>query len=507
MKKHILKIGRLLMATALVTTVSCNSFLEEEPKTFLSPKFYFKSAPQVEAAVNGLYTFVGDIFNGDIEIGTQTYIFMDYLPGYGARPLASGSIDIQQAMTLTVAENNTRIEKIWETSYKAIENCNGVIAGIETMDGSILEASQRAKCLGQAHFFRAFHYFNLVRLYGPVPLHTTVTVDLSNTQLPLTSIEGIYAQIEADMIQAETLMKDLPMSATGGKVTLGTVKSMLAKIYLTMAGHPLKKGTEYYQKAYNTAKEVYASKKFSLCATYKELRESANSNVGEYIWTAQREQDESGSPVHTNMLPYPAPTPEISKNSAFGGALAPAQAFYGSYNPEDKRIENQAFFYTEIKALDGTDVTLSSPFIFKFWDADCATSGKSGVNYPLLRYADVLLMMAEAKAQADGGVTSDPDAVEAYYQVVNRARPDEVKPSQVEVNDVLKERFWELCFESQTWYDMLRTRKALNVTTRQIVDLVGYQAPGHISGHPFKESDLLFPYPLRERRLNPNLVR
>ena len=129
------------------------------------------------------------------------------------------------------------------------------------------------------------------------------------------------------------------------------------------------------------------------------------------------------------------------------------------------------------------------------------------MNYALLRYADVLLMMAEAKAQADGGSTTDTDAVEAYYMVRHRALPDEEKPSKIDVNQVLKERFWEICFETQTWYDMLRTRKALNPTTGQIVDLIGCQTPGHTEGARFEEADLLLPYPLREKRLNPNRVR
>ena len=173
-----------------------------------------------------------------------------------------------------------------------------------------------------------------------------------------------------------------------------------------------------------------------------------------------------------------------------------------------ERTAEKGYYYTEHEAQDGSGVVeLGAPFIYKYWDANAAETGKSGMNYALLRYADVLLMMAEAKAQADGGSTTDTDAVEAYYMVRHRALPDEEKPSKIDVNQVLKERFWEICFETQTWYDMLRTRKALNPTTGQIVDLIGCQTPGHTEGARFEEADLLLPYPLREKRLNPNLVR
>ncbi|MCD8166491.1 MAG: RagB/SusD family nutrient uptake outer membrane protein [Bacteroides sp.] len=150
-------------------------------------------------------------------------------------------------------------------------------------------------------------------------------------------------------------------------------------------------------------------------------------------------------------------------------------------------------------------VDLGRLYIYKYWDQEAAETGKSGADFTLLRYADVLLMMAEAKANADGGTTTDADAIEAYYLVRNRALPEEEKPTSITVDKVLQERFWELAFENQTWYDMARTRKALHAVTGQIVNLIGYQTPSHTA--PFTEASLLLPYPIREKRLNPNLKR
>lgn len=506
MKRYISNLSCLLAVA--VAVCSCNAFLEENPRTFLSPKFYFKTEKQIVAGVNGLYTFVDDLFDGDIEVGTQNFIFLEYLPGYGIRPRAAGSIYLSQAINLAVTEENTHVEKFWRTAYTAIENCNGVIAGIESATGVEIAAATRDKLLGEAYFLRAYNYFNLVRLWGEVPLKTTVTTSLSDVRIALSSQESVYEQIEKDLVRAAELMDASPWTAADGRVTKGAVKSMLAKVYLTMAGYPLQKGAEYYRKAYDTAHEVYASGQFHLFDDYAALRDPANANTGEHIWMIQREQQYAGSPVHNDMLPYPEPAKAISANSAFGGALAPAQAFYESYPEGDLRTAEKGYYYTEHEATDGSGiVALDRPYIYKYWDSASASSGKSGLNYPLLRYADVLLTMAEARAQADGGTTSDADAVDAYYLVHHRANPDEAKPSQVTVNDVLKERFWEMCFETQTWYDMLRTRKALNVTSGLIVDMVGYQAPGHAEGARFEQADLLFPYPLREKRLNPNLVR
>lgn len=487
----------------MVIATSCDAFLEEKPKTFLTPDLYFQNEGQVVAAVNGLYTFLADIFNGDIEPGSQTFIFLEYMSGYGERLRGSGSQDMSQANSLTIAENNGYVQKFWETDYKAIENCNSTIEGIEAIADGVLTEDRKNELLGEAYFMRAYYYFNLVQLYGPVPLKLTSTKSLSNVEIELTSIDGVYAQIDLDLTKAGELMENCPWTSTSGRVTKGAVKALHAKVYLTMAGYPLQK-SECYQKAFEKASEVYKSGAFRLFDTYEELR--TTENTGEHIFSIQREADNAGSPVHGDMLPYPAPAKAISANAAYGGALVPTMLFYNTYPDGDKRVEEQAFYYTEHQALDNSGIVeLGRPYIYKFWDDEAATTGKSGANYTLLRYADVLLMLAEAKAQADGGTTNNADAVDAYCAVRKRAMPTESRPSSVNVNDVLKERFWELCFEGQTWYDMLRTHKALHVVTGNIVDMIGYQTPGH--GAAFKEADLLLPYPIREKRLNPNLKR
>lgn len=492
-----------LVALAVILT-SCDAFLEEKPKTFLTPDSYFQKEGQVVAAVNGIYTFLDDIFDGDIEPGSQTFIFLEYLHGYGERLRGSGTQDLSQANSLNIADNNGYVQKFWETAYKAIENCNSTIAGIESMADGIVTEAKKNELLGETYFLRGYFYFNLVRLYGPVPLKLTVTSDLSNTAIELSSIEEVYGQIETDMAKAAELMDTSAWTNTGGRVTKGAVKSMQAKLYLTMAGFPLQKGAEYYKKAYDVAKEVYASGAFRLFDTYEELRTSEN--TGEIIWAIQREADNAGSPAHGNMLPYPAPAKGISANAAYGGALTTTQMFFDTYPAGDKRTEERAFYYTEQEALDGSGmVDLRRPYIYKYWDGDAAVTGKSGADYTLLRYADVLLMMAEAKANADGGTTTDADAIAAYYAVRSRALPEEAKPNSINVDKVLQERFWEICFENQTWYDMLRTRKALHAVTAQIVNMIGYQTPNH--GAAFTEASLLLPYPIREKRLNPNLKR
>lgn len=507
MKSYIKYIFQL--TTLIILFSSCESFLEEKPKTFLSPDSYYKSQAQIKAAVNGLYIYLDDRFDGSIGVNNQTYLFLEYLPGYGDSPNPSSGTNLLQAVNLDIKEDNYYLEVMWQTAYTAIENANGVIQGIQRVTPEIIKETDKNNLLGEAYFLRAFHYFNLVRLWEGVPLKLSPTKDLSGAQIEVTPKEGVYSQIEKDLLTADSLMINNSWVSGEGRVAKGAVKTLLTKVYLTMAGYPLQKGKAYYQKAYDYAKMVTESNKFYLFDDYADLRDVANENSGEYIWMIQRDPLYAGTPVHVNLLPYPEPNPPISAAGTIAGALAPSRAFFNSYLDGDKRIEEKAYYYTKHESFDDASVIveLPRPYIYKFWDSEAAKTGRSGRNYPLLTYTDLLLMLAEAKTGVDGGSTTDATAIDAYFKVRKRAFPDELKPNSLSTDDVLIERFWEICFEGQTWFDMLRTRRALNTSTRKMINMIGYITPSHPEGRPFKEKDLVFEYPLRDKRLNPNLVR
>ena len=379
MKKKILFVLSIFAAFA---AVSCSDFLKEKPKTFLSPDTYFTTQAQMEAAVGGLYTYLDDIFDGDVEVGTQRFVFLEYMTGYGQRMRSASGIYLDQANLLTVTEENTQVEALWRSAYIALENCNVAIAGIEASKAEVAE-SVKNDLLGQAYFMRAYIYFNLVRLFGEVPLKNTPTLDLTNTALPLTSIEGIYGQITSDLEHAETLMDGLAWKTSDGHVSKAAVKSLLSKVYLTMAGYPLQKGAEYYGKAYEKAKEVYKDSGFSLYATIEELRTSKYVCGGESILTIEREADKASSPVHNALLPYPE-VANISQNSAYGGAIAATMEFYDSFSDGDLRCADYGYLTTKYHALDGNgEVEVNAPYVYKWWDNDAAnTAGKSAMSYP-----------------------------------------------------------------------------------------------------------------------------
>jgi hypothetical protein len=357
--------------------------------------------------------------------------------------------------------------------------------------------------LAEVYFLRAYYYFNLVRFFGPIPYKTKPTTGVDDAALPCDSEEFVYEGIVSDLKKAESLFPATdPYAVVNGRAGIGAAKSLLAKVYLTMAGYPLQK-KECYQLAYDKALEVVQSGAFQLFPTHAEWHNSMKvSTRGENIFSVQSDSNNATSYLHRSLLPYPVTSPVIASGQEYGGHMLPTQHFYDAFDDADARKE--AYFYSSYPSLDDPDITVSfsRPFIYKFFDEAALSSGKSGLRFPLIRYADVLLTLAEAACA--GGSTTDAAAVKAFTDVRSRAVKG-FSATSITADQVLCERFYELCFEGQNWYDMIRTRKAFNPASKQMVEMMGYKAETCPS--PYDESYLYAPYPEREYALNPNLKR
>lgn len=481
---------------------SCTDFLEENPKGFLTTGTYYQNKVQTIAAVNGLYDGLDNWLVGAFGVAESPAWALEYITGYGVRPRTGNNDDFQFLNLTGIDDQNGYLMPFWSNSaYYPIENCNSVIEKIPTLN--FLSDKEKNQFLGQAYFLRAHYYFQLVRLFGDVPLKLESTKDLENILIPKTSSSQVYEQIVADLKAAEN--SGLEWTDVSGRVNMGAVKSLLAKVYMTMAGYPLQLGQAYYDLAYQKSKEVIESDEFSLFPNYSDLRLQTNENTGEHIFMFQKMEEKNENLIHFSILPMISPPSHtISIQKSGGGALKPQQGFYNSYAAGDRRTEEKAYFYTKHERYDGKGTKSFDPHVYKYWDENAEISGRSGANVWNIRYADVLLLCAEAKTMSDGGTTTDQFAVDAYFEVRNRAFPAEAKPSSISFDQVYKERTWELCFEFQAWYDILRTRKIYDFVNDAVVDVIGYQSPGR--SRAFEESDLLFPIPYAETVSNPLLA-
>ncbi|MBD2753553.1 RagB/SusD family nutrient uptake outer membrane protein [Spirosoma validum] len=495
MKITIKTAGQWLIGTFfLFSTSACSDFLEESDKSNFTSDNYFTKAEHATSAVNAIYESLKTTTGGGF--GGAPWMMLEFATGLANTELgqAVNSIFVRN---LVNNSDNEYGRVYWVSSYKGIGNANLAIARIP---GINMDETAKKKALGEARFLRAYYYYNLVRIFGKVPL-TTEPIDLTSENLypEAVSEEAVYKQIVDDLVAAES--SGLPYLDATGRVSLGAIKSLLASVYLTMAGYPLQKGAEYYKKAADKAKEVIASNQYQLFTTYDDLHNPATKNLGENIFMVQFATNIQPSGWQTSIIPY---NQGISAYSDQTGAIFANKEFVESYAKGDKRAEEKQFYYrTYTLSSDRTKtIDLGGYYIYKHFDTRAQLStANSDLNWPLMRYAEVLLIYAEAENEATG---ASADAYEAVNKIRRRANlPNLTGLTKDQFREaVWRERWYELSFENKTWFDMVRLRKAFVESSKTFDEYVGHK---FTYGPVLKERELLFPIPTAEIRNNSRL--
>lgn len=238
-----------LLATAMLGS-SCSDFLTEDPKGQLTPSNFFVSQDALDASVYSLYEKVN---------GTQTFTNMMYPQWQGDDMTANPGSNKQAVAELdgfSANNNNKGVQDAWSRHYTVIKAANLILNNAGETPVSETEINI---ALGQAHFWRAYAYYYLVRIFGPLPLVQTAD-ELSNN-IQLSPVEKVYELIVSDLKTAENMLptsySTAPRSHNGvdAYVTQQAVQATLAAVYMSMAGYPLNK-TEYYGMAATMAKQV-----------------------------------------------------------------------------------------------------------------------------------------------------------------------------------------------------------------------------------------------------------
>lgn len=483
----------LLLASFVVWGAGCKKFLEEKNPSSYTSEQYYTSPEQAQAAVNELYAGLRFITDGAGTYGESPYLMLEFPTGLCQTQIGQSQWNNTLRGLSTSADNNY-FYVWWQYSYQGIANANLGIARIPAIN---MDSLTKASYLGQLHFMRAFHYFNLVRMFGDVPYLTQPVSGASDPNLYIkrTSQDSIYSLIVSDLTAAE--QSGLAMSDQSGRVSLGAVKSLLASVYLTMAGYPLNKGQEYYQKAADKANEVIQSGAYSLFPDYNSLHDPSKRNTGEFIF---QNQYSVAANITNSLTAFTVPRSlKISTFADEYGVMYPVPEFFASYEPGDKRTQERQFYFSKYPSINPPHDTVNfgDHYIYKYFDSVAATStAQSDLNYTFLRYAEVLLTFAEASNEAAGA----PSA--AAYAAVNAIRrraqlPDLSGLNQQQFREaVWRERYHELAFENKTWFDMIRTRKVYNLTNGTFDNFVGHKFTyGNLT---LSEKYLLFGIPSRE---------
>jgi len=470
----------------------------------LSPDTYYTIPAHADAAIAAAYAQTRFI-NGGAGIFANNFSMVEAVTGT-AKTETGQNTDLNNLLGLSYNGDNVFVNNWWNGPYSVIAQTNLVlerVPGINPMD-----EAQKKRILGEAQFLRAWAYFYLVRLFGDVPLIThsidAASPDLYPTRTPQ---EQVYTQIVNDLVAAEG--SGLAWTDNTGRASMGAVKFLLSKVYLTMAGYPLNKGAQYYTLAANKANEVIGSNAFSLFPSYSDLHNPTKENQGEQIFELQYLGGVADNPNQGILLP------NFKEVSAYGteiGSTVPTLQFYNSYEPGDRRAADRVgFYYTSYyDAGNGPLKNLSAPYIYKHFDTVANGTGGvkgtavSSLNWMNMRYAEVLLTYAEAQNEVGGPTLAAYNALKAIRDRAGLATPLLATFTQATFREaVWRERWHELAYEQITWFDMIRLKKVYNEATNGFDNFVGHKFPDNQA--TLQEKHLLFPLPTAEMQNNPKL--
>lgn len=356
----------------------------------------------------------------------------------------------------------------WTTFYETIGKCNLLLQTIENDQQMAAADKQVAK--GEALFIRSTCYYWLVRLWGKVPMRLTPVQSSDNVGLPLSAVEAIYAQITKDLQFAETVLPAKVSSAQAGRATAGAAKAALADIYLTLKDYP---------NARTKAREIIDNKGaygYDLVTDLSIL----------YSPTAATNSEDVFSLKFAQISGYGSflPTYAAEDRAKAAGLAARGLFFMGvkkvplvrDWDTRDKRrslnlLDSVIIAGVRVPAhlVDGYDY-----FFAKYQDPNAADEVGAGNDFYLFRYADALLIYAEAENQLNGPTAAAYDAINqvrrrAYGVPV--ATPSSLADlpsglSKQQFDDlVFRERGYEFFFENKRWFDMQRTGRAADLAT------------------------------------------
>ena len=474
----------LLSSVVIIVLISCDKFLDLEPESngiavenTSSDSVLYATASEAEAALAGVYTdFRNEYFELDYFVNGDAQADDAYA---GADNPANFQID-----EFNIDATNSNVSRDWAYLYSTIGKANLVIDNVMSVPDSALTMERRKGIIAEASFVRAFMYFQLVQLFGDVPLVlnsvTTFNLDiLPELFPPRAPMSQVYEQIIKDL---ETALTDVPVSAPNkGFATKGAVNAVLAKVYATIEPH-------YYNKVIQYCDAVIAGP-YSLLPNYDELWDNMHENSEEAIFEINYEGTSSSGNWGVSMF----------RGMDWKKFNIPSNDLVRTFDAEGDIIrKTSSIIFDDVtgKWSDPNWPQANYPFINKYRIVDMP----SPQNYIFIRLADILLLKAEAlNEQGD-----TPGAAALVNQVRSRVElPNTTAATQEAMRLAIeKERRLELAFEGHRWFDLKRTGRAIEVMN----SVTGPDGVTPI-GYNLTPNRLVWPIPQAELDKNSNLVQ
>jgi hypothetical protein len=407
---------------------------------------------------------------------------------------------------------------LWLAAYAGINRANTVIARVPDVP---MDAVRRDQIVAEGKFLRALHYYWLAGLFGGVPLKLTATQSIEGAELPRATIEETWAQIATDLIEAAAVLPQSWPAAEYGRATRGAALTLLAKAYLQSAATvPALSGN--YQRALDTLRTVQ-SLGYALDPNYASLFDGSNERSPEIIFSLQHIRVDGLGGRITEWF-SPITNPQIFPAGAQNQFQA-ERPFYDSYDTLDVRKagtwltsfpnRGKTVNWSWISGIQrDTNYGSTGPAPRKYLDLGAPDGGAEAPDYIILRYADVLLSMAEA-INAIAGPTGEAyalvDAVRARAQVPNLAQGLSADAFR---DSLFSERRRELALEMHGVFDSRRNwpwakaRVEANMALRTTLNVSPFTSSVEkFDARPIPDKWLLYPIPSRACELNALLTQ
>lgn len=493
-------IKAIVFLSSCAILASCEKQLTEKPFSFLTPNNFYLNESDARTAINGVYA---ELYSWD----------MYMQPFWNLNILDDDHVSGADWFLGTSGAGNPMgywgVDGPWNGCFKIISRANTVLENV-TLINTDIDHEVKGRILGEAYFLRAWAYFQLVQMYGGVPIRTESLSANSNQNVPRAKIVDNYELIVEDLKKAEQMLFPVGHAKAGepGRVNRGVAKGFLAKVYLTIASAGLANGSvtvrggqdngyytypkkvvagfegvdsnKYFQLAADKALELINDEEYELFDNWENIWSMASRNTKENMWQLQ---SLAGSAFVNNLHNY------FNARSTFGtGAVWLSNNHYKDYEENDHRVlkgithNYQALngvyvFYpsweaSKYKNLNGitynnNGTTSDKAYTIKYASVTNPDLANSDAYLPLLRYAEIYLIYAEAANEVHHGPT-----VEAYKKlnkVVERAKATAAPAgmNQQEFRSfVLAERAREFALEGVRKFDLLRWGIYLDVMNK-----------------------------------------
>jgi hypothetical protein len=444
----------LFLSVALIGWSACSKQLDQQPPSNVTTENFYTTTNDFIQAVNGAYT--------NLTAYPAQVLWLGEMRSDNINAVSDGNRDWQGindfSPNITTA---TFISQAWSNNFNGIYNANTALNALETKGSVVTDTTLRSRLTAECHFLRAFYYFQLVRLFGQVPVIQQPLNATEVAKVGRSSVEDVYTLIISDLEYAAAKLPVAYASADVGRATAYAAKGILGLVYLTRSGPtygvngPGLNSNEY-DKALALFNEVISSNAYAFLSDYSSIFSYTNENNTEVIFDVQYMSSSNGASFPSYLVPVAYWTSQGISN-AYGNGYG-ASTFGVSAN---LKTSYDATGSTAVDSRKAFNIQLSyaSPFIKKY--IDYSHRGTSGTDWPInfivLRYTDVLLMKAECILHGATGTQADVDGL--VNKVRNRAGLDPITGTTIET--LLEERRKEFLGEGLRWNDLIRAGKAV----------------------------------------------